>query len=85
LPRRFEPGPAETGAHRETPGSRTGSKGGTIFMPSFVSAYSDAELAAVANYVIEHFGGKTGQVTAEDIGKGRSEAEAVAMSFNSTE
>ena len=60
-------------------------KGGTSFMPSFASAYSDAELAAVANYVIEHFGGKTGQVTAEDIRKGRSEAESVAMSLNSSE
>ena len=60
-------------------------KGGTIFMPSFASAYSDAELAAVANYVIEHFGGKTGQVTAEDIRKGRSEAEPVAISLNSSE
>jgi mono/diheme cytochrome c family protein len=54
-------------------------------MPSFASAYSDAELAAVANYVIEHFGGKTGQVTAEDIRKGRSEAEPVAISLNSSE
>jgi mono/diheme cytochrome c family protein len=60
-------------------------KGGTIFMPSFASAYSDAELAAVANYVIEHFGGKTGQATAEDIRKGRSEAEPVAISLNSSE
>jgi mono/diheme cytochrome c family protein len=60
-------------------------KGSTIFMPSFASAYSDAELAAVANYVIEHFGGKTGQVTAEDIRKGRSEVEPVAISLNSSE
>jgi mono/diheme cytochrome c family protein len=59
--------------------------GGAIFMPSFASAYSDAELAAVANYVIEHFGGKTGQVTAEDIRKSRSEAEPVAMYLNSSE
>lgn len=60
-------------------------KGGTIFMPSFASAYSDPELAAVANYVIEHFGGKTGQVTADDVRKGRSEAEPVAISLNSSE
>ena len=60
-------------------------KGSTIFMPSFASAYSDAELAAVANYVIEHFGGKTGQVTAKDIRKGRSEVESVAISLNSSE
>ena len=60
-------------------------KGSTIFMPSLASDYSDAELTAVDNYVIEHFGGKTGQVTAEDIRKGRSEAEPVAISLNSSE
>jgi hypothetical protein len=26
----------------------------TAFMPSFVKAYSDSELAAVSNYVIDH-------------------------------
>ena len=40
---------------------------GRGYMPSFSSAYSDAELAAVANYVIGHFGGKAGQVTAQSI------------------
>ena len=39
----------------------------TTFMPSFGKAYSDAELAAVSNYVIDHFGGKGGQVTAEAV------------------
>src|ERR1700723_1354193 len=34
-----------------------------VFMPPFGPAYSDAELAAVANYVIAQFGGKTGRVT----------------------
>src|SRR5580658_9124120 len=42
---------------------RTGHGTGT--MPSFRTAYTDAELAAVANYVIGHFGGKAGEVTAE--------------------
>jgi len=37
---------------------------GTGYMPSFADAYSDAELAAVANYVIFHFGGKQGRVSA---------------------
>jgi mono/diheme cytochrome c family protein len=60
-------------------------KGGTIFMPGFASAYSDAELAAAANYVIAHFSGKTGQVTAEDVRKGRSETAPVAISLNSSE
>jgi mono/diheme cytochrome c family protein len=36
-------------------------------------AYSDAELAAVANYVIAQFGGKTGRVTPEDVAKRPSE------------
>jgi len=37
---------------------------GTGYMPGFAKAYSDTELAAVANYAIGHFGGKTGQVSA---------------------
>jgi mono/diheme cytochrome c family protein len=44
-----------------------------VFMPLFGAAYSDAELAAVANYVIGHFGGKTGRVTPEDVAKRRRE------------
>ena len=42
------------------------------YMPSFADAYSDGELAAVANYVIGHFGGKTGQVTAQAVHNRRS-------------
>jgi mono/diheme cytochrome c family protein len=48
-------------------------KGQTIFMPPFGPAYSDAELAAVANYVIAHFGGTAGRVTPEDVAKRRRE------------
>jgi mono/diheme cytochrome c family protein len=40
---------------------------GTGYMPSFADAYSDVELAAVSNYVIGHFGGKTGLVTADEV------------------
>jgi mono/diheme cytochrome c family protein len=40
---------------------------GTGYMPSFAGAYNDVEMAAVSNYVIGHFGGKTGQVTAEAV------------------
>lgn len=43
-----------------------------VYMPSFGTAYSDPEVAALANYVIAHFGGKQGQVTAEDVAKRRS-------------
>lgn len=45
----------------------------TIFMPSFAKAYSDTELAAVANYVIGHFGGKTGTVTADNVQDARNQ------------
>ena len=40
-------------------------------MPSFGAAYTDTEIAAVANYAIAHFGGKQGQVTANDIADAR--------------
>jgi mono/diheme cytochrome c family protein len=40
---------------------------GRGYMPSFGDAYSDDELAAVANYVIAHFGGKSGKVTAQTV------------------
>lgn len=38
-----------------------------VFMPAFADAYSDAEIAALANYVVAHFGGKSGVVTAQDV------------------
>jgi mono/diheme cytochrome c family protein len=42
------------------------------FMPRFGRAYSNAEIAAVANYVVHHFGGKKGEVTPADVGKQRT-------------
>jgi mono/diheme cytochrome c family protein len=44
-----------------------------IYMPPFGAAWSDAELAAVANYVIASFGGQTGHVTPEDFARQRQE------------
>lgn len=41
-------------------------------MPGFGNAYSDTDIAAVANYVLAHFGEKTGQVTAEQVARQRS-------------
>jgi mono/diheme cytochrome c family protein len=38
-----------------------------VFMPAFADAYSNAEVAALANYVVGHFGGKHGSVTADDV------------------
>jgi mono/diheme cytochrome c family protein len=42
------------------------------FMPSFGLAYSDAEVAALGNFVLAHFGGKQSKLTSEDIAKRRS-------------
>jgi mono/diheme cytochrome c family protein len=48
-------------------GIKIGSPKGKNLMPSFAAAYSDAEIAAVSNYVIGHFGGKQGKVTAAEV------------------
>ncbi|MBB3770471.1 mono/diheme cytochrome c family protein [Angulomicrobium tetraedrale] len=40
-------------------------------MPAFGKAYSDAEVAAVANYVTERFGSQTSTLTAADIARFR--------------
>lgn len=42
------------------------------WMPKFGDAYTDAELAAVANYVIAHFGGKEGKVTPDMVRERRA-------------
>jgi mono/diheme cytochrome c family protein len=42
-----------------------------VFMPSFADAYSDAEVSALANYVVAHFGGKQSSVTPADVAKRR--------------
>ena len=43
----------------------------TSIMPAFAAAYSDAEIAALSNYVIEHFGGRRAAVTPDDVEKAR--------------
>ena len=48
-------------------GIKIGSLGGHNMMPRFADAYSDEEIAAVSNYVIGHFGGKQGKVTAAEV------------------
>jgi mono/diheme cytochrome c family protein len=40
-------------------------------MPGFAGGYSDNEIAALSNYVIAHFGGRTGSVTATAVAKAR--------------
>ena len=42
-----------------------------VYMPAFGHGYSDPEVAALANFVIGHFGGKQGEVTPEDVAKRR--------------
>jgi mono/diheme cytochrome c family protein len=46
---------------------------GIISMPAFGSAYSDAEIAAVANYVTGRFGSASSHLTEKDIAELRSE------------
>jgi mono/diheme cytochrome c family protein len=56
-------------------GSQIQTDRGLMFMHRFTSAYTDQELAAVANYVIAQIGGRQGQVTAEAIGKARQSSD----------
>jgi mono/diheme cytochrome c family protein len=50
------------GAHRRT-------AQGEMVMPAFGHAYSDAEIAAVANYVTARFGAKPSSVTPKQVAK----------------
>jgi mono/diheme cytochrome c family protein len=54
-----------SGADRQTPSGR-------VFMPAFGGAYSDSEIAAVANYVTARFGAQRSAITPEDVAKLRS-------------
>jgi mono/diheme cytochrome c family protein len=51
---------------------------GLMFMHGFTAAYTDPELAAVANYVIGQFGGRAGKVTAEDVRRARGGPDTTA-------
>jgi mono/diheme cytochrome c family protein len=50
--------------------SRTPPDGG-ISMPAFGSVYSDAEIAAVANYVSGRFGSRGASLSAQDVAEFR--------------
>ncbi|HEX2528103.1 MAG TPA: cytochrome c [Geminicoccus sp.] len=52
-------------------GSHMRTREGDVFMPAFGKAYTDAELAAVANYVIGHFGAKEARITPADVAAAR--------------
>jgi mono/diheme cytochrome c family protein len=47
---------------------------GAISMPAFGATHSDAEIAAVANYVTARFGTKGSQLTAKDVAELRKQA-----------
>jgi len=46
---------------------------GTLSMPAFGTAYSDDEIAAVANYVTARFGAKGSSLTAKDVAELRKQ------------
>jgi mono/diheme cytochrome c family protein len=54
-------------------GSSLRTSGPNIFMPEFGNAYSNTEIAALANYVIGHFGNKQGTVTPDDVAQRRKQ------------
>jgi mono/diheme cytochrome c family protein len=44
----------------------------SVYMPNFGAAYSDSEIASVANFVTERFGAKGSNLSSKDIGKLRA-------------
>lgn len=52
-------------------GSRMQTNDGEVFMPAFGKAYSDTEIAALANYVILHFGAKQSSITPANVAAAR--------------
>ncbi len=48
-------------------GTKRNTPEGALSMPAFGNAYSDEEIAAVANYVTARFGAKGSQMTASDV------------------
>jgi mono/diheme cytochrome c family protein len=55
-----------SGTQRHTPE-------GAVSMPAFGNAYSDTEIAAVANYVTARFGSKPSAITAQDVAELRKQ------------
>jgi mono/diheme cytochrome c family protein len=54
-------------------GTRRATPPGAISMPAFGSTHSDAEIAAVANYVTARFGSRGSQITAQDVAELRQQ------------
>jgi mono/diheme cytochrome c family protein len=55
-----------SGTQRHTPA-------GAVSMPAFGNAYSDTEIAAVANYVTARFGSKPSVISAQDVAELRKQ------------
>jgi mono/diheme cytochrome c family protein len=55
-----------SGTKRNTPAD-------AVSMPAFGGAYSDTDIAAVANYVTSRFGSKASQITSRDVAKLRKQ------------
>jgi mono/diheme cytochrome c family protein len=55
-------------------GTRRHTPPGSISMPAFGRTHSDAEIAAVANYVTARFGSKASRLTAQDVAELRAQA-----------
>jgi len=53
-------------------GGRIITNDGVLAMPAFGEGYTDTELAAVANYTVEHFGQREGHATPGSVAKARS-------------
>jgi mono/diheme cytochrome c family protein len=60
-----------------THGTQIETADGLMFMHAFDRAYTDPELAAVSNFTIGRFGGRTGQVTPKQIRDTRQPADAI--------
>jgi mono/diheme cytochrome c family protein len=54
-------------------GTKRGTPEDAVSMPAFGNAYSDAEIAAVANYVVTRFGSQESRLTAQDVSKLRKQ------------
>jgi mono/diheme cytochrome c family protein len=55
-------------------GTRRSATGAPVFMPAFGGAYTDDEIAAVANYVTARFGAESSRITARDVAALRNQA-----------
>jgi len=55
-------------------GTRRNTPADVLSMPAFGNAYSDDEIAAVANYVTARFGAKGSKLTAKDVAELREQA-----------